>query len=606
MSSNLLKKGDPRVARLVDSRRRGDEAGYAATVIGDGGASPVETVELLVTLNSEDVPSQLQHETWKWRRLAGRLYSVTLPMSEVAEIHDSPSVRGFELPRPIMPFVRQALEATRIDELHTTLSRRGNNVVVGIVDFGLDFTLSDFVDEDGESRVAFLWDQTLTPKPRVEKTPDDYDYGVEYRGARITEALKHDNPFEKVRHKPQPYSHGTHVAGIAAGNGRGARHNGRSYCGAAPEATIVFVQPRVDTGTSVISTTNSARLVDAVTYIFERARRLKMPCVVNISLGHYGTGHDGETSLERAIDYLLQDRGRAVVVAAGNAGAMRTHQEWQFIGGASVDMQWSVPAQSGGVYHEAELWFPSRAEVTVQLRSPGGEVSNVILASTDNPSFKLQDNEVFITSQRFDPFNGDSRIYIWLSRGDAPDVAAGTWTIHLEAKSAEPGVLHAWIERVVGPDAAQSTFSDSASPAVTLGAPATSRYCLAVGNWNAGDEKSHESSSSGPTRDGRPKPEIVAPGTAIVSCHALAGRDSGNGVWPNTVEKTGTSMSAPLVAGLVACLFEENRQLTAPQVTKILMASAQSAAGSTGYRPDTGFGVVDGAKALSLVRKYIV
>jgi subtilisin family serine protease len=308
--------------------------------------------------------------------------------------------------------------------------------------------------------------------------------------------------------------------------------------------------------------------------------------------------------LERAIDYQLQDDpGRAVVVAAGNTAGAKTHYEWQFSAGSSTHLDWRVPSGGGKCDHEIEMWFPSRAEITVRIESPSGEISKPIRAFADEPPLEPEGNLVFVASTRFHPLNGDSLIYLWLNRGQNPEVTPGDWKIHLEATTAEPGTLHAWIELVIGPDEAQSSFGGTTSAAFTIGAPATSRYCLAVGNWNSHAQQPAATSSMGPTRDGRRKPEIVAPGTSIVSCHALGGRPGPAGIpWPATAEKSGTSMSAPLVAGLIACLFEENRHLTAPQVSKILAASCS---GSEGYQPDVGYGVVNGMEALALVRQYI-
>jgi YD repeat-containing protein len=136
----------------------------------------------------------------------------------------------------------------------------------GVVDDGLDFTLDDFRDA-GSTRVLFLWDQRLNPVLN-ERHPAGYVYGVEYSQAEITAALGTPNPFASVRHHVQPSSHGTHVAGIAAGRGwSGAppvTHKGVAY-----EADIVFVQYN----TQGQPLTSSDRVAEAIKYVFDKARR---------------------------------------------------------------------------------------------------------------------------------------------------------------------------------------------------------------------------------------------------------------------------------------------------------------------------------------------
>lgn len=81
---------------------------------------------------------------------------------------------------------------------------------------------------------------------------------------------------------------------------------------------------------------------------------------------------------------------------------------------------------------------------------------------------------------------------------------------------------------------------------MTLGTPATTRCGISVANYNHNTEEAHPASSLGRTRDGRDKPEVAAPGTNILSAHALGGRPDGKGGnYPVRIAMTGTSMSAP-------------------------------------------------------------
>ncbi len=108
---------------------------------------------------------------------------------------------------------------------------------------------------------------------------------------------------------------------------------------------------------------------------------------------------------------------------------------------------------------------------------------------------------------------------------------------------------------------------------VSIGDPANLDDCIAVGSVNA--DKPHlygisSFSSRGPTADGRPKPDVVAPGERISSCNA---QFSG----PMTLyrEESGTSMAAPHVSGLLAAFLSVRREFTGrpDEVKRILLDS---------------------------------
>jgi hypothetical protein len=99
------------------------------------------------------------------------------------------------------------LPATRADLLHQpspahpTLT--GAGVVVGIVDFGLDYTMDDFRYSDGTARVAFLWDQILQPQGG-EHSPVPFGVGVEYDADAINTALRRNSRSPRCGMSPSP------------------------------------------------------------------------------------------------------------------------------------------------------------------------------------------------------------------------------------------------------------------------------------------------------------------------------------------------------------------------------------------------------------------
>jgi len=195
------------------------------------------------------------------------------------------------------------------------LGNTGKGVIVGIVDTGIDWCHPDFVDPStGRSRILYLWDQTMSPI-YGEHSPLGF-YGVEYGNADINAALGMCN--HSLVRSVDTDGHGTHVAGIAAGNGTAS---GGLYRGMAPEADIIVVK----------SDGSDPKLIDGVDYVFQKAAALGKPAVVNLSWGGHLDPHDGTSFLDTVLDYL-SGSGRILVASAGNEGGDNIHA--QLTGGA--------------------------------------------------------------------------------------------------------------------------------------------------------------------------------------------------------------------------------------------------------------------------------
>jgi hypothetical protein len=415
------------------------------------------------------------------------------------------------------------------------------------------------------------------------------------------------------------------VAGIAAGNGASSG----SHVGVAPASRLVFVNlPRsaiVDQVNQPLgSLANSINLAHAIAYCFEKADSLRMPCVVNLSMGFHGGGHDGNMIVECIIDELLAQAGRAVVIAAGNE-----HEAWKKVHygarlrqGAVTDVRWqigSVNQQDDGhefpvgdsTTNEVEIWYANDCKIAVELIAPreaaafgpvqpnSGSVEHVFEAG----------EQALIASDQETPWQGAARIYIRLSPpGPNRRIRQGTWIIRLRAlevaaREAQNGVrFDAWIERTI-PDPGNehwhlwSRFVDyDRDTAITLTTPGTAHRAITVASCGFGDgTPASEFSSCGPTRDARKKPDLAAPGEWITSS---AAQQSGEGPNRSRTSKYGTSMSAPHVTGVVARLLSRHNYLKADEIRALLTKSATRPGGRRAWDRGLGYGKVNAAAAM--------
>lgn len=447
-------------------------------------------------LSATTLPSVV--DRWAPMRISDQIFLIELPLDQIAELVADPAVEYVEAGRAMAPELDNARQEVRLPGLLAARpAATGAGVIVGIIDFGLDFTLADFRKPDGSTRVLRLWDQMLQPDVG-EASPQGFPFGVEYTEADINAANAAADPFSVVRHRPSAASHGTHVCGIAAGNGStgdGLFPPGVQV-GAAPDADIVFVQPNASDATG--SFTDSVNVAAAVSYVFGVADSLGKPCVINMSLGQAGGSHDGESIVERAIDRLLEQPGRAMTVAAGNEHVWHGHATGVIATGQIRELSWRVsgPFQfaAGGrpdrSPNELEIWYDPLDVFEVRIISPSGHVTQIVGQNSTVFEQTPHGNSVFVDHERFTRLNGKARIYVEVSPAPTFAVEAGTWRVELRSIQSRSGHFDAWIERDARDP--RNAFSDQSvftngdfDGTRTLGTPATCRRAIAAANQDA-------------------------------------------------------------------------------------------------------------------------
>lgn len=583
---------DPRLQAAVDRESRGMT--LLATTSSD--ATEIGVVALVSRPSEWEALSSVRPGATLGKTSGGWIVTGRIPVDQIEDVRKEDPVLSMKAAQPLHPLLGSTVpEIGAGPDLPAGLQTSGGaGAVAGFVDSGADFAHVHFRRADGSTRIAALWDQS---GPLGGNSP--FGYGRLYPAADIDAALQHDDPYAALGYEPpvdQPPrqgSHGTHVMDIAAGNGGG----GQSPMGVAPEADIMFVDPALTDiawqGEDVVNTEfgDSVQLLEALQFIFQEAGA--RPCVVNVSLGTNGGPHDGSSLVEQGIDALVDGApNRAVVIAASNSFEDGIHAAGQVPEGGMADVGWEIPDRVVG-QSELELWYSGADTFELELLDPDGNALGMVPLGSNA---RVQDDNgqtlLFVGHRSGDPNNGDNVIGMFLERR----ITGGTWTLRLHGRTVSgDGGFHAWIERN---DASQSNFAAPHDNSHTLGSISCGQKSIVVGSYDAHKQDLPLSgfSSAGPTRDGREKPELSAPGHDVVAARSR----TGNGL----TRKSGTSMAAPAVTGVVALLLAEaharGQQLDVDSIRGLVIDSARSSPPPAGAWDDRyGHGRVSASGAIA-------
>lgn len=501
---------------------------------------------------------------------SGRIITAKVSISELDNIRQSSGVLSLKATQPVRPSLKKTIEEinSRSDLLPQSTVRNtgGQETVVGIVDFGCDFAHENFRNKDKSTRILSIWDQSAETI-----NSSSVEYGRVFTRDEINSALNSSQPYKSLGYPIIPFNpsnpeHGTHVMDIAAGNGLGTHTSGVAW-----NSDLIFVELSASDipfkEKNVVNSTlgDSKQLLDAVKFIFDEAG--ERPCVINLSLGTNGGSHDGTSLVEQGIDGLIIEKSnRSVVIAASNSYNDGIHAEASVPQGGSFDLHWEINDRDF-TFNELEIWYSGEDEFILEIIKPDGDSIGKIKLGENG---KVLDDHgktlVFASNRRNDPNNNDNEIGIFLESG----LPTGTWTIRLHGTKINHGAFHAWIER---DDFGQSRFMPPNDNTHTLGSISCGHKSIVVGSYDAHVPNCPISffSSAGPTRDGRQKPEISAPGHAVIA--------AASGTFNKETKMSGTSMAAPAVTGVIALVLAEAQangiNLTIDQIRDIIIKSAR-------------------------------
>lgn len=493
-----------------------------------------------------------------------------------------------------------AYDTTAMKALFRGRRYTGRGVLIGVIDAGIDFNHPDFLDEQGNTRVLKIWDQTQSGN--ASRVPS-FGYGQVWDSSDINLGI--------CTHQDQNqwFGHGSNVSGIAAGDGSSVPDSIADYSGYAPEASLAVVS--IDFG----SLNFTEKVADGTQFIYDLADSLGMPCVINASLGTYVGSHDGKDFQSQRIQAMINAKeGRSFVCAAGNAGEWPafhldydlnndTNFTWfDYLPNQQVFFElWADSAQASQLDFQVSLDhnldFASRALNT--QRALIGQLGQVITDTLKNGTNVLGLVQIWrvmdagrlrmqVFAPRIDSAQYKFRFQVWgtgsadlWSSGNigssniilspTPDPALFPEFVNYKQSDVNQSIVSSWAcldELItVGNLINNSSYTDYSGN--------TQSYPFPQGSIAP-------SSSRGPSRIGGQKPDLVAPGERSFS----AGRLVDLSIQRNVAalhyalapggfhnRNGGTSMASPAVAGSIALLLERCPKIDQQTIQSFLKQS---------------------------------
>lgn len=476
----------------------------------------------------------------------------------------------------------------------------GKDVIIGVTDWGFDYTHPMFYDTLlNNYRIIAAWDQFRNQGP----SPSGYNYGTVFEGKQALLAAQCDT-LNIYKHG----YHGTHVSGIAAGGGATTQYRGVAF-----DAQLLMATFLID----------EAAVLDAYSWMKDISQREGKRLVINGSWGLYYFGMmDGTSLLDQAIINLSENDNVVFVTSGGNNGTEQFHIKGQFTNNDTITTGIGFDFQNPNENYWGQ---------TITMEGDSTDRLSSRIEFYDN-QFQLIKATQWVNTFNNDFINdtcilvgNDSIIYRANTVSSTPisNRPIGEWEIRLSnyqlgqyyvilSTTSPSGIVHAWnvacLSTGVGNwglnfvkyrqrDISGNSQYGVGEPAVGDGTIAVAAYSSNPRGTSIGGARA-SFSSIGPTIDGRIKPEVAAPGVNVmssISSFATEDFSSSNLVsfegrdYPFAA-LSGTSMSSPMVTGIVALMLEANPNLSPSRIKQILKETSRQDYYTTENIPNYSWG----------------
>jgi subtilisin family serine protease len=467
------------------------------------------------------------------------------------------------------------------------LRLNGRDVLVGVIDTGIDYLNKEFQMEDDTTRIVRLWDQTI----QGDKYIYGLKYGVEYTEDQINQAISLQtsggDPYSIVPSKDE-IGHGTKVSGIIGGRGINP-----DLKGVAPDCKFVIVKLSRTTKVEL-----DAALIDkmdvpsyspwsvllGIRYVVSVARELNKPLVLFIPMGSNMGSHTGNGIDESIIDNYSTQAETVIVVPVGNQGNTDTHTEGIIEKAGDIkDIEIRIGERQKNL--PITIWINKPNRVKLSIISPTGEIiDNIEAKNTNNRRIKFlyEKTEMIVNFTSPELSTGDTLIFI-----RAYNLRPGIWKFRLTGEYIVEGNYYAWIPQRELIDDETKFLNPVEYTTITL--PSTSNNAISVGYYNQNNNSIVSESSNGYTRYGNIKPDIVAGGSnALVTIPGGA-----------TSVMSGSSVAGAVVAGCCALILQwavtdgNYPGIYSSQIKTYIISGAKTRPGDIYPNRQWGYGMFD-------------
>ena len=594
---------------FVAEQLRGEQA-YNSSLAHPRAINGVTCVECFIFLDDAST-AQLEKAGVTLTGHFSTFVTALVPINKIEDVARLASVRQVAIARTSRHFTDQACTVTNADKAWDginnglPLALTGKDVVIGIIDDGIEFNHRAFLDDDGNTRVKAIYkpNETTAGTGGTKVWVEGVELpGYAYTTGSAIAAQTTDNTNA---------DHGTHTTGCAAASRVG------DYSGMAPECDIVMC--------GLANNLTDAAILNSAQYIASYAQSVGKPCVISISLGSDLGPHDGRSGICRGFDDVAQKYGAIILLAAGNEAKYTGYATKTLSSDDDAMAVVHMPSSGTALYGNCDIWNSTSDELKVEvvvLNANGGVKyrSTPMTSGTINASSMGLEGTSITISGGVDHSNNrynlyiTSRVYTYATSGTGNNRVAYLITgkegnvinVFTDNYNTQLGSTSYSIGGVpVSLGTADGSFSDDATASKVISVGAMASLSTSNGAYSQGDVAYF--SSYGTDFNGVDHPFITAPGHYVIAPINRYYKQSGvysvtyNGKTDYWDQKSGTSMATPITAGVVALLLQADPSLTVEEVKTAIMTTATPYVGAQSPAKQRGHGIVNALDAAQAV-----